>query len=154
MEGLIHFSALDETKDKNYRVSQKKLLTECCYAREKQDHWIDRYHCRLLDYQSPYFQLNIEKLGPSYSWGSSNSFELLKSIYFHLKWSSNFIRPTRPIGASWQHPANILRTTKRTFRKHQEDIYRIYRENPKTSVIIWKHLWTPENIWAHLEDNW
>ena len=51
---------------------------------------------------------------------------------------------------SWKNPANILRTS----RKHQEDIYRISRENPKTSVIIWKHLWTSENIWAHLEHIW
>ena len=32
------------------------------------------------------------------------------------------------------------------FSLKNKSIYRISRENPKTSLIIWKHLWTSEHI--------
>ena len=50
IKGLNPFSALDKTKDKSYRVPQKKLLTECYCAREKQDHQIAGDHRISLDH--------------------------------------------------------------------------------------------------------
>ena len=40
---------------------------------------------------------------------------------------------------SWEHQANINRTS---------------REHPITSMNTWKHLWTSEIIWTHLEHLW
>ena len=59
----------------------------------KQDHQWWRYHRRLLDYQSPYFQLIIVSWGSSNGWGSrktsENSWEHRKTVGKHRKTAEN-----------------------------------------------------------------
>ena len=78
----------------------------------KQDHRRSRYHRRLLDCQSLYFQLKF--FGSPKTWGSSNSFGSLKSIlpFEMIKFHQAHKSHQSILKASWKNPANILQTSR------------------------------------------